>query len=187
MNAKWNSASTLKRTATYQNFVSWHVFLCMVVLVFYWQGWSILTSNCFLSVFRPFSGKYLRQKEEGIYVCIVCDNPLFHSDHKYETMCGWPSFTDVITQGKVTVKKDTSHGKIDLYNVFKNPQGDSCHVCLISGDIAIARFIFFFFGWLRPNPKFHPKWKNTISQQVVLFLYMGSFVLEHTARSPSPS
>lgn len=59
---------------------------------------------------RPFSGKYLRQKEQGIYVCIVCENPIFASECKYDSHCGWPSFNDVIAQGKVSVAKDGSHG-----------------------------------------------------------------------------
>ncbi|KAI0240288.1 Methionine-R-sulfoxide reductase B3 [Lamellibrachia satsuma] len=59
---------------------------------------------------RPFSGKFVHMKEDGIYTCIVCDNPLFKSDQKFDTMCGWPSFSDVIAHGKVTVKRDTSHG-----------------------------------------------------------------------------
>ena len=59
---------------------------------------------------RPFSGKYLRKKDEGIYTCLVCDNPLFNSEDKFDTHCGWPAFSDVIAQGKVTVKKDFSAG-----------------------------------------------------------------------------
>ena len=70
-----------------------------------------MTGFIVLYIFRPFSGKYLRQKDEGVYTCVVCDNQLFRSDQKYETMCGWPSFYDVIAHGKVTVSKDTTHGK----------------------------------------------------------------------------
>ena len=51
-------------------------------------------------------------KDEGLYVCVVCENPLFTSDAKFDSGCGWPSFSDVIAQGKVTVKRDTSHGKL---------------------------------------------------------------------------
>ena len=49
-------------------------------------------------------------KDDGIYTCLVCENPLFNSDDKFNTNCGWPAFSDVITQGKVTVKNDFSAG-----------------------------------------------------------------------------
>ena len=61
--------------------------------------------------FRPFSGKHLRQKGDGLYTCVVCDNALFRSDQKFDSMCGWPAFSDVIAQGKVTLKKDMTHGE----------------------------------------------------------------------------
>ena len=66
----------------------------------------------FFLFYRPYSGKYLRQTTDGVYACIVCDNPLFQSEHKMESACGWAAFTDIIAQGKVTVKKDTTHGKM---------------------------------------------------------------------------
>lgn len=59
---------------------------------------------------RPFSGKHLKQTEEGVYLCVVCDNQLFRSDQKFESGCGWPSFSDVLAQGTVTFNKDTSQG-----------------------------------------------------------------------------
>ena len=54
-------------------------------------------------------------KEEGVYCCIVCENVLFHSQQKYHSGCGWPSFSDVIAQGKVTVSNDTTHCKHFLH------------------------------------------------------------------------
>ena len=66
--------------------------------------------DCVVCPRRPFSGKYVHVKDDGIYTCVVCENPLFRSEQKFQTMCGWPSFSDVIAHGKVTVKKDTSHG-----------------------------------------------------------------------------
>lgn len=59
---------------------------------------------------RGYSGKYLRTKDDGLYSCVVCENPLFSSDEKYDSHCGWPAFRDVIAQGKVTCKRDASHG-----------------------------------------------------------------------------
>ena len=73
---------------------------------------DIHTTNLLLLLsLRAYSGRYLRMKEEGVYVCIICENPLFRSDQKYDSGCGWPSFHDVMAHGKVTVTKDTSHGK----------------------------------------------------------------------------
>ena len=56
-------------------------------------------------------------KDDGIYTCVVCENPLFKSEQKFQTMCGWPSFSDVIAHGKVTVKKDTSHGTVGQFSL----------------------------------------------------------------------
>lgn len=59
---------------------------------------------------RPGTGKYLGNKEPGIYVDIVSGEPLFASADKYESGCGWPSFTKPIDN--VTEHRDISHGMI---------------------------------------------------------------------------
>ncbi len=58
----------------------------------------------------PFSGKYLENKETGMYNCVVCGSPLFSSDTKFESGTGWPSFFDVAKQGTVKFVEDNSHG-----------------------------------------------------------------------------
>ncbi|KAH1024396.1 methionine-R-sulfoxide reductase B1 isoform X2 [Dendroctonus ponderosae] len=61
---------------------------------------------------RPFSGCYNKVYDEGLYVCLVCEQPLFSSDTKYDSSCGWPAFNDVLDQGKVKLTPDTSGGRI---------------------------------------------------------------------------
>ena len=59
---------------------------------------------------RPFTGKYLHNKSEGVYACVACGLPLFSSDTKFESGSGWPSFWDVIQTGNVELRQDNSHG-----------------------------------------------------------------------------
>ena len=61
---------------------------------------------------RPGTGKYLSNKEPGIYVDIVSGEPLFASSDKYESGCGWPSFTKPIEAAHVTEHHDSTHGMI---------------------------------------------------------------------------
>jgi peptide-methionine (R)-S-oxide reductase len=58
----------------------------------------------------PGTGEYLENKEPGIYVDIVSGEPLFASSDKFESGCGWPSFTKPIEPANVNELRDTSHG-----------------------------------------------------------------------------
>jgi len=60
----------------------------------------------------PGSGEYLHNKEPGIYVDIVSGEPLFASSDKYESGCGWPSFTRPIERANVSELRDAAHGMI---------------------------------------------------------------------------
>ena len=59
---------------------------------------------------RPGTGALLYNKEPGIYVDIVSGEPLFASSDKYESGCGWPSFTKPIEPANVNELRDDSHG-----------------------------------------------------------------------------
>lgn len=60
----------------------------------------------------PGTGEYLNNKEPGIYVDIVSGEPLFASSDKYESGCGWPSFTKPIETASVNERVDSSHGMV---------------------------------------------------------------------------
>jgi len=59
---------------------------------------------------RPGTGALLQEKRPGIYVDIVSGEPLFASSAKYESGCGWPSFTKPIQSDTIREVDDTSHG-----------------------------------------------------------------------------
>lgn len=59
---------------------------------------------------RPFSGSLLTLSDEGMYTCGACGAPLFASDSKFESHCGWPSFTHPEQQQNVRLLDDNSLG-----------------------------------------------------------------------------
>ena len=60
---------------------------------------------------RPFTGEYEKTTTPGTYVCAGCGEPLFSSETKFESHCGWPSFTAPVGNN-VDEARDTSHGMI---------------------------------------------------------------------------
>lgn len=58
----------------------------------------------------PFTGEYWDHHEPGLYVDIVSGEPLFSSADKFDSGCGWPSFTKPVEPKRVTEHQDTSHG-----------------------------------------------------------------------------
>ncbi|MEP1611564.1 MAG: peptide-methionine (R)-S-oxide reductase MsrB [Roseobacter sp.] len=72
---------------------------------------------------RPGTGPLLDNKEPGIYVDIVSGEPLFASSDKYESGCGWPSFTKAIEPAHVTELRDASLGMIRTE--VRSTHGDS--------------------------------------------------------------
>lgn len=59
---------------------------------------------------RPFTGKWLKEKREGVFVTAGCRLPVFKSEHKFKSGTGWPSFWDVVDQENVVLKTDYSWG-----------------------------------------------------------------------------
>ena len=71
----------------------------------------------------PGTGPLLHNKEPGIYVDIVSGEPLFASSDKYESGCGWPSFTKPIEPANVAELRDATHGMIRTE--VRSAHGDS--------------------------------------------------------------
>ena len=57
---------------------------------------------------RPGSGKYYQHNEVGTYYCAVCGNPLFRSNGKFNSSCGWPSFFEAARKNSVIYRDDNS-------------------------------------------------------------------------------
>ncbi|MBM95550.1 MAG: peptide-methionine (R)-S-oxide reductase [Oceanospirillaceae bacterium] len=60
---------------------------------------------------RPYTGQYTNNKTIGLYRCVCCSTPLFLSDTKFDSGCGWPSFYQPVKDALVE-RLDTSHGMI---------------------------------------------------------------------------
>lgn len=72
---------------------------------------------------HPGTGEYLDNKAPGIYVDVVSGEPLFASSDKFESGCGWPSFTRPIEPAHVNELRDTSHGMTRIE--VRSAHGDS--------------------------------------------------------------
>jgi methionine-R-sulfoxide reductase len=72
---------------------------------------------------RPFDNAYWENKEPGIYVDLVSGEPLFTSMDKFDSGCGWPSFTKPIEAENVVERHDNSHGM--TRTEVRSSQGDS--------------------------------------------------------------
>jgi peptide-methionine (R)-S-oxide reductase len=59
---------------------------------------------------RAFTGEYWDHHQHGIYRCVCCDTPLFESDAKFDSGCGWPSYFRALDPDNVIEKEDRSHG-----------------------------------------------------------------------------
>ena len=97
----------------------------------------------------PFSGEYLNTKTTGTYHCLCCGNPLFHSDKKFDSGTGWPSFWDPIDVKSVNTQEDLSLSAVrtevlckqcdsHLGHVFEDgPQPTGLRYCINSVSIKL--------------------------------------------------
>ena len=97
-----------------------------------------------------FSGVYWDHHGDGVYRCVVCQTPLFDSGTKYESGTGWPSFWEMVAQGRVVTHTDASHGMLrtearcgtcgaHLGHVFPDgPQPTGLRYCMNSAALAFS-------------------------------------------------
>lgn len=76
----------------------------------------------------PFTGKYYKNKETGMYVCAACGQKLFSSDTKFDSGTGWPSFTQPVNLENVELRADNSHGMVRTEVLCKNCGSHLGHV-----------------------------------------------------------
>ncbi len=77
---------------------------------------------------RPFTGKYVNAKDDGMYTCAGCGAPLFSSDTKFESGTGWPSFTEPAVADAVELHVDKSFGMRRTEVVCRRCGGHLGHV-----------------------------------------------------------
>ncbi len=77
---------------------------------------------------RPYTGEYEKTKTPGTYMCAGCGQPLFESDSKFNSGCGWPSFTQPLGEANVAEKSDSTHGMVRTEVLCSKCDGHLGHV-----------------------------------------------------------
>jgi peptide-methionine (R)-S-oxide reductase len=77
---------------------------------------------------RPFTGEYNSNKAKGVYRCAGCGEPLFTSEAKFDSGCGWPSFYEGLDKDKIEEHVDLTHGMRRVEVTCKRCGGHLGHV-----------------------------------------------------------
>ena len=77
---------------------------------------------------RAFSGQYANTKDDGIYTCVCCGQPLFDAKTKFDSGTGWPSFKQPASESHIDEERDVTHGMIRTEVLCASCNGHLGHV-----------------------------------------------------------